>query len=109
MAMSWRCWVVGVVVVAGGATAWAGSAAEAGSLVEELPTLRCLGVRWWIGGDDNANAAVRVAWRKAGQAAWRRGMDLFAVAEGGVGPRKSPVSFSRGVDWPNLIWSQRGS
>ena len=57
----------------------ADDAAVAGNVVEELGTLRCLGVRWFVGGDDNGNARVKVAYRKAGEAKWAAGMDLFRV------------------------------
>ena len=65
----------------------AGDAATAGKLTEELPTLKCLGVRWLVGGDDNHNARVRVEYRKAGTRQWRRALDLFRVETQGI--RKS--------------------
>ncbi len=40
----------------------------------ETPTLVSLGYEWPISGDDNRNAAVAVAWRKAGETAWREGL-----------------------------------
>jgi hypothetical protein len=55
------------------------NAARPGKLIEEMPTLKCLGVRWMIGGDDNHDAKVAVEYRKAGAAAWKRGLDLFRV------------------------------
>ena len=39
-------------------------AAEPGKLIQETPTLKCLGVRWLIGGDGNANARIAVTYRK---------------------------------------------
>lgn len=57
----------------------ADDAARAGQLIEEMPTLECLGVRWLIAGDDNANARVTVAYRQKGAGRWRRGADLFRV------------------------------
>jgi hypothetical protein len=49
------------------------------------PTLRCLGVRWLVGGDDNANATVTVAYRKregGGGGEWKAGLPLFRVEKG---------------------------
>ena len=57
----------------------AGNAAVPGQLLQESPTLECLGVRWAIGGDDNGNARVQVAWRESGGGTWRPGPDLFCV------------------------------
>jgi hypothetical protein len=57
----------------------AGDVALPGTLTEELPTLKCLGVRWLIGGDDNANATITVQYRKTGETDWHRGLDLFRV------------------------------
>ena len=75
-----RCAVYALVAGAFAAgAARGGDAAVGGKLIEELPTLKCLGVRWYVGGDDNADAKVQVAYRKAGQGEWRRGLDLFRV------------------------------
>lgn len=57
----------------------ADNAAAPGKLVEECPTLKCLGVRWTVGGDENHNAKIEVAYRKAEAAQWKRGPDLFRV------------------------------
>ena len=54
-------------------------AAKPGKLIEETPTLKCLGVRWLIGGDGNANARVAVAYRKLGSETWHPALDLFRV------------------------------
>ena len=64
------------------------NAARPGTLTEELPTLRCLGVRWLIAGDDNANATVAVEFRKTGDPEWRKGLDLFRVETRGI---RSPI------------------
>lgn len=53
------------------------NAARAGRLIEERPTLQCLGVRWYIAGDANHNARVEVRYRAAGEQEWRRAQDLF--------------------------------
>src|SRR5437773_1476515 len=48
----------------------------------ERPTLHSLGVYWIIQGDDNKNASVQLAYRKAGAVAWRPGADLWRVERG---------------------------
>jgi len=55
------------------------NAARPGKLVEECPTLKCLGVRWYIAGDSNRNARIEVDYRKAGPQEWKKGLDLFRV------------------------------
>src|SRR5258708_3563062 len=50
-----------------------------GELVIEPPTLRCLGFRWLISGDDNANAAVAVSYRRDGEPTWREALPLLRV------------------------------
>jgi hypothetical protein len=74
------------------ALAWAGDAAAPGRLTEELPTLKCLGVRWLIGGDANGNATVQVRYRKAGAEEWQRALDLFRVDSAGVRQAVRPPS-----------------
>jgi len=71
-----RLWLA-LVVVAGGALA--GDASRPGKLITEVPTLQCLGVRWFIAGDANGNARVEMRYRKVGEERWRRGLDLFRV------------------------------
>ncbi len=62
--------------------------AEAGffdniSAVQELridpPTLRCLGFRWYIRGDDNGNGRVEVRYRREGAASWNEAQPLLRV------------------------------
>ena len=48
-------------------------------LVPELPTLHCLGYRWFISGDGNQNATVQVAFRQVGTEEWRNAMPLRRV------------------------------
>lgn len=55
------------------------NAAEPGDVTAEKPTLKCLGVRWLIGGDGNADARVGVAYRRVGNETWRKSLDLFRV------------------------------
>ncbi len=59
-------------------------------LIEELPTLKCLGVRWLVAGDANRNARVEVAYRKAGTPDWRKALDLFRVDPKGMRPAARP-------------------
>ncbi|HEY6509683.1 MAG TPA: hypothetical protein VIY56_16790, partial [Vicinamibacterales bacterium] len=48
-----------------------------GELVVEPPTLINLGFEWFLEGDANRNAAVEVAYRKQGDAAWRPALPLL--------------------------------
>lgn len=48
-----------------------------GEPVEEIPTIHCLGVRWKIKGDANANAEIAVQYRKVSEPEWRQGFPLF--------------------------------
>jgi hypothetical protein len=50
-----------------------------GELVMDPPTLENLGFRWFIEGDSNRNAAVAVAWRKAGETTWRAALPMLRV------------------------------
>ena len=45
----------------------------------DAPTLHSLGVYWIVGGDDNKDAKVEVAYRAAGATAWQPGPPLFRV------------------------------
>lgn len=67
-----------------------GRAAQAGELIQEEPTLRCLGVRWFIGGDANRNARVAVAYRKPGDEAWKPALDLFRVETAAIREANRP-------------------
>ncbi len=71
------------------------NAAAAGKLTEELPTVKCLGFRWLIGGDDNHNARVRVEYRKTGAKQWRRALDLFGVETRGMRKVNRPPAGQR--------------
>jgi len=85
--------LIGALITAGWpCTALPANQAAAGKLTAELPTLKCLGVRWLIGDDDNHNARVRVEYRKSGDREWRRGLDLFRVETGGIRkPNRPPA------------------
>jgi hypothetical protein len=54
-------------------------AVSPGRFVVERPTLICLGFEWEIAGDQNRNAAVEVAYRKAGESGWKEGMPLLRL------------------------------
>jgi hypothetical protein len=60
------------------------NAAVPGEVVEELPTLRCLGVRWLVGGDANRNARVALNYRRQGSQEWKPALDLFRVDSAGI-------------------------
>jgi hypothetical protein len=51
----------------------------AGELVVEPPTLISLGFEWYIEGDSDRDAAVAVAYRRAGDTSWRESLPLLRV------------------------------
>jgi len=57
------------------------AAVAPGELFVERPTLHCLGFRWYVDGDANRNAAIRVDYRPTAdaQAEFRRGPDLLRI------------------------------
>jgi hypothetical protein len=55
------------------------NAASPGELVVEPPTLINLGFEWFLEGDANRNAVVDVAYRKAGESAWRAGLPMLRM------------------------------
>ncbi|MHC4250373.1 MAG: hypothetical protein ACYS9X_14690 [Planctomycetota bacterium] len=73
-----RALLIGALgIIASSARALAGDAAVAGRLIEERPTLKCLGVRWYVSGDADGDARVEVRVRRQGEHEWRRCLDLF--------------------------------
>ena len=89
--------VAGLLVCLGlvAGTAFGGDAVVPGRVLEEAPTVRCLGMRWLIQGDDNGNAQVRVWFRREGQQSWREGLPLFRVDPEGIAyERKVPHMFA---------------
>ncbi len=65
---------------------------EPGDVTAERPTLKCLGVRWLIGGDGNANARVAVTYRKLGSETWKGALDLFRVETAAIRePNRPPA------------------
>jgi len=55
------------------------NASRPGEAMLEAPTFLCLGVRWYIEGDANANAKVSLEYRKAGFRKWLKALPLFRV------------------------------
>lgn len=43
------------------------------------PTLRCLGFRWYIYGDDNGDATVNVRYRRTGDTPWEKALPMLRV------------------------------
>jgi len=93
--MHMRLTAVIMVILAVAPAAIAGNGSVAGKLTEELPTIKCLGFCWLIGGDDNRNATVRIEYRKADSGRWRRGLDLFGVESQGMRKASRPASGRR--------------
>ncbi len=76
----WALWALLFwAAMSGGAFAAPVNAVTAGELVIDPPTLINLGFEWVIKGDDNRNARVEDAYRKKGETAWKRGMDLLRL------------------------------
>ena len=49
----------------------------AGRIDIDPPTLIALGFAWHVEGDDNRNARAQIEYRRRGETAWSRGMDLL--------------------------------
>ena len=107
-----NCWsLLGCVNVAvillGAGSAHAGNASDplAGPVLER-PTLHSLGAYWIIDGDDNHNARIEVAYRKAGGGEWLAGYPLFRVEKGRHQPEGG---FRSKLDVPASGWLLAGS
>ena len=62
------------------------NATETGEFIIEPPTLQNLGFEWYIDGDDNRNATVKVAYRMAGSGSeWNKGMPLLRIGGEHIG------------------------
>lgn len=74
------CILAGLVAV-GATSAWAAGedAVRPLELVLEEPTLVCLAVRWYVEGDADGDASVRVSYRRRGDPGWRPALPLFRV------------------------------
>ncbi|MCC6860013.1 MAG: hypothetical protein IT158_15705 [Bryobacterales bacterium] len=57
----------------------AADAVTAGRFIVERPTLICLGFEWRISGDDNRNARVESAYRKAGAREWKKALPMLRL------------------------------
>jgi hypothetical protein len=55
------------------------NATSTGAFITERPTLLSLGFEWYIGGDDNRNAAVAVTYRKKGESRWREALPMMRL------------------------------
>jgi len=72
-----------------------------GNLVLEEPTLVCLGVRWYVSGDENGNASVKMSYRRKGEQAWRQAMPLFRVGKSDDPNAEKPfLSEQVNGEWP---------
>lgn len=80
-----------------------GNAVTPGELAVDPPTLICLGFFWPVKGDDNLNAVVSTEFRRKGEQAWRKGLDLWRthgqlVGDGGmVVPKRMPNAFAGSI------------
>ncbi|MFC1713399.1 chondroitinase-B domain-containing protein [Candidatus Poribacteria bacterium] len=70
--------ITGFIFIASGVSL-ASNATEPGAFKIDPPTLKCLGFRWYIDGDDNANASVTVTYRQKGESAWRAALPMLRV------------------------------
>lgn len=68
-----------VLALTGAASAQEARSTTAGAVLVERPTLNNLGFEWRIAGDANRNASVQLAYRKAGEAAWKTGLPLMRL------------------------------
>lgn len=59
---------------------------QEGKFIVEPPTLENLGFEWYINGDDNRNATVKVEYRIAGSGKeWKKGMPLLRIGGEHIG------------------------
>ena len=84
-------WVLASATVTG--SAWAADAVTAGELRAPYPTLENLSLEWAITGDDDGDAIAEVRFRKAGEAEFRRALDLVRV----------PAGENEGFAWANKL------
>src|ERR1051325_1383326 len=71
--------VVGCLFLCLAAAAGQGVKTRPGDLIIDPPTLINLGFEWPIEGDENRNATVDVAYRRAGETAWKPGLPLLRL------------------------------
>jgi hypothetical protein len=72
--------IIGLLVGAAG-TAFAANSTVPGAITS-YSTIQCAGFEWRITGDDNANCAVAVEYRRQGDAAWKPAQPLWRVETG---------------------------
>jgi hypothetical protein len=95
-------------------TTFAADAAKpVGQPLLDAPTLKSLGVHWIVEGDDNANAAITLQYRKPG-GAWQSGLPLFRVEKGAHDPLKADYKESTRLaktllEVPDNAWLFAGS
>ena len=73
------CALIALVVGTGALPAQSQETVSPGEVVEEAPTVTCLGVRWSVRGDDNRNAEVSVSYRVQGEKDWKKALPLFRL------------------------------
>ena len=73
------CLILSMFAAADAAAAKPVNTIAAGELAIDPPTLINLGFEWVISGDDNRNARVEVSYRRKGETAWKRAMDLMRL------------------------------
>jgi len=70
--------LVAILVASFGAASGA-DGITAGEFKVDPPTLRCLGFRWYVDGDDNDNAKVEIKYRRQGSEEWGKALPLLRV------------------------------
>ena len=70
---------VAFVALLGAGSCQSGDDIRPGTLLTDPPTLKCLGFRWYIDGDDNRNATVTVEYRKTGETDWQKALPMLRV------------------------------
>ena len=83
----------------------AADAITPGEFVVERPTLICLGFQWFVEGDDNRNATVKVEYRAKGPGTWKQGLPLLRSKGEKVGWGKGHGGLTRalaGLGFPCL-------
>ena len=68
-------------------------ATTAGDLTVERPTLLSIGIDWRIGGDENRNAAVDMAYRRKGETAWHKGLAPLRLQGEHVSTGSPPLKY----------------
>ena len=73
--------LISLLLLASSGLAQSNNAVTAGEFIVEPATIHNLGFEWKISGDDNRNATVAVAYRKAGETTWREAMPLLRIGD----------------------------